>query len=102
MFLIRSIFTAQPGRRDESVGLAKEFLAELNKDFGVASGRVLTASIGPSDSTIVMEIEHKTLAEFESRLEKTASWAKGGQYGAKLAELAVPGSHRFEVYRICS
>jgi copper oxidase (laccase) domain-containing protein len=100
MFLIRSIAQVVPGRRDESVGLAKEFVADMVKEFGASNGRVLTASIGPSDSTLVMEMEHKTLAEFESAMEKANSWSKMSKYGPKLAELTVPGSHRFEVYRI--
>lgn len=101
MFLIRSIAQAMPGRRDESVKVAKEFLADLLQETGGKNGRVLSASIGPSDSTVVMEMEHDTLASFEQSLEKTNSWSKMSTYGPKLAELTVPGSHRFEIYRIC-
>jgi hypothetical protein len=101
MFLIRSIAQALPGRRDEAVGFFKEFHAARNKDLGLPVGRVLTGSIGPSDSTVVSEAEVATLADFEAAIEKTNKWPPMSKYGPKFAELFVPGSHRFEIYRIC-
>lgn len=100
MYLIRSIAVAQSGRRDEFVRVYKEFMEDMRKELGASSGRVLTASIGPCDATVIMETEHATLAEFEQGLAKINSSDKMGKYGPRFAELAVPGSHRFEVYRI--
>jgi hypothetical protein len=89
-----------PGRRDEAVGVSKEFMADMIKEFGGANGRVLTASLGPTDSTVVTEVEHKTLAEFENVLDKMNKWPKMQTYAPKWNDMVVPGTHRFEVYRI--
>jgi len=101
MFLIRSIAQANPGRRDEAVSMMKEFMAERAKAFGTDPGRVLTASIGPSDSTVMAESECKSLAEFDELLNKTNTWDRMKNYGPRFSEVMVPGSHRFEIYRIC-
>jgi hypothetical protein len=100
MYLIRSIAVAQSGRRDEFVRMYKEFMEAMWKELGATSGRVLTASIGPSDATVIMETEHASLADFEQGLAKINGSEKMAKYGPKFAELAVPGSHRFEVYRV--
>ncbi len=101
MFLIRSIVLAQSGRRDELVALLKEFMQEVPELRG-PSARVLTGSIGPSDSSVITESEHASLAEFEQGLASANQSEKMAKYGPKFAELSVPGSHRFEVYRIHS
>ena len=100
MFLIRSIVLANPGRRDEAVRVFKEFAAEVLTPSGAINARVLTGSIGPSDSLVVTESETKSLAEFEQQLAKANGSDRMGKYGPKFAELTVPGSHRFEIYRI--
>lgn len=100
MFLVRSIVVAHPNRRDELVGVYKEFANEVLKDAGATGVRVLTASIGPSDSTVISESEHKTLAEFEQTLEKINKSPKMAKYGPKFGEMTVPGTHRFEIYRL--
>lgn len=99
MYLIRSIAVAQSGRRDELAGVMKEFCADMPM-FAAASPRVLTASVGPSDATVVMETQHPTLADFEARLEESNKSEKMAKYGPKFGELTVAGSHRFEIYRI--
>jgi len=100
MFLVRSIVVAQPGRRDELVGVYKEFAQEVMKDAGATNTRVFTASVGPCDSTVVSESEHKTMAQFEQTLEKINSSPKMAKYGPKFGEMTVPGTHRFEIYRM--
>jgi len=99
MFLIRSIAQANLNRRDEAVRICKEFMAEMKNDGVGTNHRVLTGSIGPSDSTVIMEVEHKSLADFEQSLAKSNQ--RLSTYGPKFAELMIPGSHSFEIYRIC-
>lgn len=99
MFLVRSIGQALPGRRDELVKVLQEMTKEA---IGFGNNvRVLTASIGPSDATVVTEAEHESLADFEAGLQKANSSAIMSKYMPRLAELSIPGSHRFEIYRIC-
>ncbi len=101
MFIIRSIAQAQGGRRDEGVAVMKEFAATAHKDLGWGQSRILTASVGPSDSTIVMETEVATFAAFEQQLESVNKWPGMKVFGPKFAELFVSGSHRFELFRVC-
>jgi hypothetical protein len=100
MFLIRSIAQAQGGRRDEAVALMKEFAAETRKDLGHPEARILTASIGPADSTVVMERTVATLAEFEQTLDATNKWPGMQRYGKRFAETFIAGTHRFEIFRV--
>ncbi len=100
MFLIRSIAQAQAGRRDEAVALMKEFAAETRKELGHPEARILTGSIGPADSTVVMERMVATLAEFEKGLDESNKWSGIQRYGKRFGEVFIAGTHRFEVYRL--
>jgi len=102
MFVVRNVAQVPMGRRDEAVGQLKEMLAEMTKELGAPPARVLTASVGPSDSTIVSEQEFPTLAAFEEYLEKANGWPGMERYGGKLFPLVVPGTNRFEIYRLQS
>jgi hypothetical protein len=99
MFIIRRTWLAQPGRRDEAVALTKEMAAAAAKAIGFPVSRIVTASIGPSDSTIEMESTANTLAEFEAHLQKMNAWPEMARFSDKLTTLIVPGSGRFEVFR---
>jgi hypothetical protein len=101
MFIVRSIAQAQGGRRDEAAGVMKEFAAAAHKDLGWAQSRILTGSIGPSDSTIVMETEVATLAAFEQQLDSVNNWPGMKVFGPKFADVFISGSHHFEILRIC-
>ena len=61
---------------------------------------MITGSIGASDSTIEMEGTIESLAAFEEHLEKMNAWPKMQSFGDRLASLVVPGTGRFEVFRI--
>jgi hypothetical protein len=100
MFLIRSVSQSQSGRRDEAVALMKEFATETHKELGEPEARILTGSIGPADSTIVMERVVKSLAEFEQGLDAINKWSGMQRYGKKFAELFISGTHHFEIFRI--
>lgn len=102
MFLIRSVAQAQSGRRDEAVTLLRAFHAETHKDLGQPVARILTGSIGPADSEVVSESVVNSLAEFEQGLDATNKWPRMQHFGPKFGELFVPGTHRFEIYRIQS
>jgi hypothetical protein len=102
MFLVRSVSQAQAGRREEAVTLMKSFASESRKEVGMPEARILTGSIGPADSTVVMETVVESLAQFEQSLDKTNKWPGMAKYGPKFAELFVAGSHHFEIYRIQS
>ena len=86
MFIIRRTWVAQPGRRDETVALAKEMMSAAQKELGVSFQRLVTASIGPTDSTIEMEGTIASLSEFESQLQKMNSWPTMRTFETKLRQ----------------
>jgi hypothetical protein len=102
MFIIRRTWLAQPGRRDESVAVVKEMAAAASKEIGFPVQRIITASIGPSDSTIEMEGQVGTLSEFDAHMQKMNSWSGMQKFQEKLSTLVVPGTGRFEIFRLQS
>jgi len=100
MFLVRNIMRVNLGRRSETVGVIKELHAEMQKELGIKSIRILTGSIGPSDQTIVMEAEHENLASLEEEIEKWNNWPGMAKWGEKWGGLIVPGSTHIEIFRI--
>ena len=102
MYLIRSIAQAQSGRRDEAVAQMKEMAADMQEAASMPPSRILTASIGPADSTVIMESEVDSLAQFEQQMAAFNKSPNMARYGKMFAELFIAGTHRFEVYRIQS
>jgi len=100
MFVIRSIAQAKSQRRDEAVGIMKEMVAEAGKALGWPATRISTGSVGVPDSTIVMETEVESLAQFEKLLDAMNSWSGMQKYGPKFAEFGIDGTHRFEIFRV--
>ena len=103
MFIIRRVGVAKPGRRDETIGVIREFYAVMEKNLGRSlEPRIVTGSIGVSDSVIETEIRVESLAEFEESLKQSNAMPELGGFMQKMSELMVPGSNRFEIYRLQS
>lgn len=100
MFLIRTISIAQPMRRSDAVALIKEMSAAMEKDLGHPKTRILTGSIGLSDSTVIMETEYESLAKFEQDLDSINGWSGMAKFGERYAQLFAAGGNRFEICRI--
>ncbi|HTL39298.1 MAG TPA: hypothetical protein VL306_00585 [Methylomirabilota bacterium] len=79
MYLIREIFTAKPGQASK---LAKMF--KKMADTGMP-GKVMTDIVGPYN-TVVMEMEVKSLAEWEKQMEEYKSKKPDPNMDPKLAE----------------
>ena len=60
MYLIREIFTAKPGNASK--------LAKLFKKMNMPGARIMTDMVGPYN-TVVMEMEVKSLAEWEKQMQ---------------------------------
>jgi hypothetical protein len=100
MFIVRRTQLAQPGRRDEAVALVKEMMVAMENELGYPKARVITGSVGPSDSTIETEVTIGSLGEFEASLQKANAWSGMARFADKVQALIVPGSGRFEIYRV--
>ncbi len=102
MFIIRRTLLAQPGRRDETLSVIKEMYAAMHKELGMPVPRIVTGSVGPSDSTIETETTFASLADFEAHLKKANAWPGAKAFWDKFNQLTVPGSGRFEILRLMS
>ena len=80
----------------------KEMLGAMSAELGYPKARVVTGSVGPSDSTIETEVQVESLEAFESQLKKANAWSGMQRFTDKAQALVVPGSGRFEIYRVQS
>ena len=79
MFIIREVFTAKPGHASK---LAKLF----KKAFGAEpNARVMTDVVG-NYNTVVVEMQVKSLAEFEKQMEDYKSGKPDSKMDPKVAE----------------
>jgi hypothetical protein len=102
MFVAAWIIDVNYGSREEVLRIVKELDARARDIWKSRSSRILWGSIGAPESRLVMEREFESLADLE------ASWDGLRKLGAqafremveKLKPHIVPGSPRWEVYRI--
>lgn len=66
---------------------------------GFPKGRVLIGSIGVPESQVVEEYEFGSLAELEQVWSKL-NVPQMAQFQEEMAPYIVPGSHRWEIYRV--
>lgn len=90
MYIIREVFTAQPGQASK---LAKLF-KKMSKMPGM-EGRVMTDMVGPYN-TVVMEMEVDSLAKWEEEMMKYRS---GKPDPNTDPELAQEMAHYHEMYQ---
>ncbi len=79
MYIIREVFTAKPGQASKLAKLFKKMLT------GSMKGRVMTDMAGPYN-TVVMEVEAKSLAEWEKQMEEYKSGKPDPKMDPKVAE----------------
>src|SRR4051812_18847468 len=77
MYLIREIFKAKPGQASK--------LAKLFKKMNMPGGRIMTDMVGPYN-TVVMEVEVKSLAEWEKQMQDMKSGKPDPNMDPKVAE----------------
>ena len=102
MFVASWSFDIQFGMRDESLRTMKEFQAMLPPSgWRAKRSRILLGSIGAPESRVVIEHEFDSLADIEASwdgLHKSADVFK--RWVSQIKPSIVPGSPRWEVYRI--
>ncbi len=79
MFIIREVITAKPGQASK---LAKLFKRGFGND---PNTRVMTDMVG-NYNTVVVEMQVKSLAEFESQMEEYKSGKPDPKMDPKVAE----------------
>ncbi|MBX4187416.1 MAG: hypothetical protein KW802_04185 [Candidatus Doudnabacteria bacterium] len=86
MYLIREVFTAKAGQAGK--------LAKLFKKMNMPEGRIMTDMVGPYN-TVVMEVEVKSLAEWEQQMLDMKAGKPDPNMDPKVAEEM---SHYTEMY----
>ena len=86
------------GKKNQAFEVLKKY-KPMEKELGFPEGRLLVGSIGVAESRVVEEYEFDSLAALE------AAWAKLNDprmpaFQEEMAPFIVPGSHRWEVYRV--
>ena len=98
MILVRNIFRLKFGKAREAVAVWKEGLAIAKKaGFGSAPVRLLTDLTGPA-YTLVMEITHEDLNDFERTSKKVMSAPEWKSWYQKFVPLVESGDR--EIFSI--
>jgi hypothetical protein len=102
MFIASWSFDMQFGTREESMRTLKEFQGSLpSTGWKAKRSRILMGSIGAPESRVVIEHEFESLSDVEASwdgLHKNAEVFK--KWVAAVKPTIVPGSPRWEIYRI--
>ena len=96
--IARFCFDVPFGKKGELFGLMKKW-EPLAQELGFSRPQVLVGSIGAAESRVELNHTFGSLAALE------AVWAKlndprMAQYQADMAPFIVPGSHKWEIFRI--
>jgi len=94
MYIIRETFTAKPGMASKLAKLFKEMVAADPKMKGT---RVLTDAVGPYN-TVVMEMETRSLSEFEEAMKEYAADDTMKEKMKGYTEMYVSGKR--EIYQV--
>jgi hypothetical protein len=98
-FIARFSFDVPFGRKEELFRLEKKF-TELHESLGFPKGEVLVGSIGAPESRVEQNHRFESLAQLEATFAKVAKEPKMAEFQREMAPFIVPGSHRWEIFRV--
>ena len=73
---------------------------ELEKTMGFPKAETLVGSIGAPESRVEINYRFENLAQLEGVFAKVAKEPRMAEYQKDMAAFVVPGSHRWEIFRI--
>lgn len=97
--IARFSFDVPFGRKPELFEMMKKF-ETIEKELGFPKPEVLIGSIGAPESRVEVNHRYESLAALEATWSKIGSHPGMAEYQRAMAQLIVPGSHRWEVFRI--
>jgi hypothetical protein len=102
MMIARWQFTAKFGRKQHAIDLIKEWNQQIGAqtNIDVSKARIVTGSVGASEGLVENELEIKGLKDLDDFFSKVASIKMHREWGAKMGEVIVSGSTRWEVFRV--
>lgn len=102
MMIARFQIEARFGHKQAVIDASRRWCREVGVQIGWTEEklRMLTGSIGASESTVVLEVTLADLTELDAAWSKLASIEAHKQWGRDLEPLVVSGSNRWEVLRV--
>jgi hypothetical protein len=101
MFVARWIIEAKFGHKNETVALCRRWQAEVGDRVKLkTTTRVLTGSVGVSESRLEFESVCASLADLERSWAEMANLPAHTQFSKDLEPHIVSGSNRWEILRI--
>lgn len=102
MFACQWHFDIPFGAQKEALEILQQYGDAIARSSAIPqpqSQRISVGHIGPSPSHVVVETVAGSLGEWEAMM-KDVGTGKYQEYATKLAKYIVPGTQRWEVYRI--
>jgi hypothetical protein len=102
MMIARWQFTAKFGRKQDAIGLIKEWNEQIGAqtNIDVSNERIITGSVGVSEGLVETEFEIEDLKALDDFFAKIAAIQMHKEWGPKMGEVIVSGSTRWEVFRV--
>ncbi len=102
MMIARWQFTAKFGQKQEAIDLIKEWNKQIGSqtNVDVSRERIITGSVGTSEGLVETEFEIENLQELDDFYSKIATVQMHSEWGARMGEVIVSGSTRWEVFKI--
>ena len=98
MIIARFSFDVPFGKKPELLQLMKKW-ESMEKEMGFPRPEVLIGSIGAPESRVEFNHRYENLAALEATWGKLNN-PKMPDYQKEMAPLVVPGSHRWEIFRV--
>jgi hypothetical protein len=97
--IARFSFDVAFGKKADALKQSKKF-EQLERELGFPKGQVLIGSIGAPESRIEVSYRFDNLAALEAVWAKLGGEPRMADHQKEMATYIVPGSHRWDVFRI--
>lgn len=99
MFIAQFSYDIVWGKKSQAIEVFKKHISYAIEDLGWPEGIVLEGSIGAPESRLIEQYRFESLAALEEAWSKMDD-PRLAHYVEEMAPLVVPGSHKWEVFRV--
>jgi hypothetical protein len=97
--IARFSFDVPFGKKEDMFRIEGKF-RELETKLGFPKAEVLIGSIGAPESRVENNYRFESLAALEATFAKVAQEPRMAEFQREMAQFIVPGSHRWEIFRV--
>jgi hypothetical protein len=97
--IARFSFDVPFGKKEEMFRLDAKF-RELEAKLGFPKAEVLIGSVGAPESRVENNYRFESLAALEATFAKVAQEPRMAEFQREMGPYVVPGSHRWEIFRV--